>query len=773
MLSWMTFAAAGLAVPPFLPEVIDWRLLVGAAIAAGLMVKRQWRSAAVAFFLACGYSAHYCEQRFAQLPPAGDMPTKAVFDALILGPIEEQSGYGRVYYRFDIQLAAGQCAYGYCPAGRARYRVNYYGVRPPQAGTWARLTLRLRPPTGARSVGAFDYGQWLIANGYAGRGYAKAIMPIAGAEHAASIGVRYQQLRNRLLSQQREALVGLSRQGIMRALLYADRRDVSDEDWALLSRTGTSHLMAISGMHIGIVMAWGFVLARLLGAVLTRGGQGSVWLGPALGFALASAYAAMAGFTLPTQRALIMAAVLCVGLLLQRRISPWQGLQIALVLVLMRDPLALHSAGFYLSFIAVGVLLMLTMGVQSDQAAWRKLPLLQAQLLFVLLPVLAIWGFGSGVAALPANLVAIPALALVIMPVLFVALLAAWLGLPDFGLFSAANSLLKWLFNYLELLSQLPYWQPALSVLSILCLLLAAGLLLLPRGVLGRPLAVMFAGLALLQTPPSPPPGHVWVSVLDVGQGLSVLVQQGRRALIYDTGPSFSARYNSVDAVLLPLLRRRGIHRVDRLVLSHGDRDHAGAADRLVSAVPVKQVLSGEPERHRELAAKNCHFASPWLWDGVEYRFLRYSPSRDSKSNNRSCVLLIRAGDHRVLLTGDIERGIEAKLARNWPPEVALDMLLAAHHGSKSSSSDVFLRATQAEHVVFAASRFNTYGHPAKDVTERFQRLGSRCWQTGIHGSVHFEMTSEGMQLLRYDGKKRYFWQITPKDVCAVPYSGP
>ena len=187
----------------------------------------------------------------------------------------------------------------------------------------------------------------------------------------------------------------------------------------------------------------------------------------------------------------------------------------------------------------------------------------------------------------------------------------------------------------------------------------------------------------------------------------------------------------------------------------------------------MKQVLSGEPERHRELAAKNCHLASPWLWDGVEYRFLRYSPSRDSKSNNRSCVLLIRAGDHRVLLTGDIERGIESKLARNWPPEIALDMLLAAHHGSKSSSSDVFLRATQAEHVVFAASRFNTYGHPAKDVTERFQRLGSRCWQTGIHGSVHFEMTSEGMQLLRYDGKKRYFWQITPKDVCAVPYSGP
>ena len=770
MLSWMTFAALGLVAPPFMPEVVDWRLFTSLALLSSLLPLGPWRSRFLALFLACGYSAHYCEQRSAQLPPAEWVSKNVVFDALILAPIEERKSKGRRYYRFDIVLASGQCAGDYCPKGRPRFRVNFYDNTPPQPGVWSRLQMRLRPPTGTQSQGAFDYAQWLMANGYAGRGYVKALLPLKAERPVGAVG-HYHRLRNQLLNQAENQLSHLSHQGIIRALLFADRRDVRDVQWQLFARTGTSHLMAISGMHVGIVMAWGFMLARVAGLLFSRGGRRALVIGPLLAFSFALVYSAMAGFTLPTQRALIMAAVLCIGLVLQRHISPWQGWQAALVLVLLRDPLVVHSAGFYLSFGAVAVLLFLVVESSSPRPSWLRLISLQAHVLIVLFPVLAIWGFGSGLAALPANILAIPMLALLIMPTLFIGLLGGSCGPLGAGIFSLANGLIEYLFAYLAFLSELPFWQPSFSVLSIIGLLLAAGLLLLPRGVMGRPLAFVFAGIALLQPSAPPPPGHVWISILDVGQGLSVLVQKGRRALVYDTGPDFSGRYNSADAVLVPLLRQRGINELDRLVLSHGDRDHAGAADMLLKAMPAKQVLSGEPERHHRFSAKDCHQAPPWEWGDTKFAFLHYAASVDGKSNNRSCVLLVRQGDHRMLLTGDIERNVEAELARTWPAAAKLNLLLAAHHGSKSSSSPVFLHATQAKQVVFAASRFNAYGHPAASVIERFRRQNSRCWQTGIHGSVHFDMSEKGVQLRGYQAKKRYFWQAEPKDVCAGPYS--
>lgn len=651
---------------------------------------------------------------------------------------------------------------------RRRFRLNYYGDEELSAGQLARLTLRLKPPVGTRSLGAFDYGRWLIANGYAGRGYVKHIAPagVGVLPVAEKIRAEYSRIRSAILEGAAVALADYPQQGVIRALVFADRRGVSDRQWQWLSLTGTSHLMAISGMHIGIVMAWGFWFARVLVLPLSRGGRRAIAFAPTLGLCVALIYAALAGFTLPTQRALIMAGVLALGFSSQRHISPWQAWWLALVLVLLRDPLVVHNVGFFLSFAAVAILL--AGGAQRPVSAsrLRALVVQQGRLLLALAPLLLMWGFGAGVASLPANLLAIPVLALVVMPLLFVGSLVMAFGGEGAAPFSLADWLLSKLFAALEYLSVLPFWQPGLSPESILCLCLAAALLLLPPGLLIRPLALIFIVLALLPQPRGPAPGELWVSVLDVGQGLSVLLQYEKRAMIYDTGPSLSPRFNSADAVLLPLLKRRGIKELDALVLSHGDRDHAGAAEQLLARLPVLRVLSGEPERHRRFGAQNCHGAAAWRWGELELAFLGGGGAGHNNSNNRSCVLLLSLSGRQVLLAGDIERKVEAGLAASWPPSRHVDLLQVAHHGSKSSSSLGFLRAIRPDQVVFAAGRFNPYGHPAPSVVSRFAQLGSRCWHTGIHGSLHFSVTERGVRVRDYNGRRRFFWQTEPWDMC-------
>ncbi len=767
MLSWMTTAAVGLAVPPMLPGIVDWRW---PAVAAVLCLV-PWRSHRLrhlaVLLLAFAYSADYCQHRLEQLPPASQAFADMEFDALVLGPVERRGTAAASYYRFAVQLLPGQCAGDYCPPGAPRFRLNYYGESAPQAGQWLRMRMRVKPPQGSVSAGAFDYGRWLMANGYAGRGYVREILaplPIAPGRRAS-----FQQWRSALLERGRVALDGYAQQGLMRALLFADRRDITSSQWQRFAATGTSHLMAISGMHIGIVLAWGFALARLW-VGLGRGGRYSLLMGPLLALLAAIVYGAMAGFSLPTQRALIMALVLCVALLSHRRIGSWQGWQAALLLVLLRDPMVVHSAGFYLSFAAVAALLLIAMDKPRRRWRWLQAVDVQARLLLVLLPVMALWGFSQSPAALPANVLAIPLLALLIMPLLFVGLLCSFVSLEALSaaLFGWVDAILTGLLHYLHWLEGLPQWQPVLTPEALWALLLVTLLVLLPRGLPGRPLVALLLLVAVLQAPSGPPADSMWLTVIDVGQGLSVLVQHRDRALLYDVGPDFDGGYNSADGVVLPLLRRRGVHFLDRLVLSHGDRDHAGSAAALLAALPVGEVLSGDVGRHQRYGARDCHRALPWRWGALSLQFLAHGGANARRSNNRSCVLLLRLGDSAVLLPGDIEADGERRLLANWPVPQPLTLLLAAHHGSRSSSSAAMLAAAMPGDVVFSASRFNRYRHPSEVVVQRYGNLGAQCWQTGRHGSLRFEIDGRGIRRRWQAQRGQFFWQARPQEMCAV-----
>ena len=754
MLSWMTaaiVAIVGVAFAPALPAYTIIAVCLLSGLIASAALRLRWRGPLVAFLIAAAYAASFGVWRTAQLLPPALEGRDIALSFRVLTPPERRSEFPP-HYRFDAKTDL---------KGLGRVRLSWYGEEPPSLGDSLHAQLRLRRPYGYRSPGAFDYGHWLFVSGYSATGYVRhpetAVFTPSAAPFSPEI------FRQNLIAGPSAYLDRYRHSGVMKALLFADRSGINPADWGLFAQTGTSHLMAISGMHIGMVLLWGWGLGRVAIFLCQRG----LVLKPLLAMGFALSYAAMAGFSVPTQRAVAMAAMALLAYGFRRQISPWRSYFAAMLLVLVIDPLAPHQLGFSLSFAAVAILLWAFQGQRQP----RSLSLLRSQWVVVigLLPVLGLWGLGFSVASIPANLVAIPLVAFLILPALFAGLLLlkVWPWLADL-LFSCADALLEYLQLGLALAAQ---WQPVIHFYppsSALGLGFGAVLvILLPRGVPAKWLAVIPL-LALFFWPaPRPTKGDLWVTVLDVGQGLAVLLQTQTKSLLYDVGPDFRSGFNTADAVVLPALAEFAIDRLDALVLSHGDRDHAGAASALLAKQPVVTFLRGEDIEKLERKGRDCHTAPAWDWDGVRFEFLASAVS-DQRGNNASCVMKIRAGLAAILLTGDIEADIERKLMDVHDNNLSANVLVAPHHGSNTSSSAAFIAAVAPAEVVFSAGRNNHYGHPATAVLRRYQAQGSRCWHTGLHGAIQFRFQGGELADIRYARAWRYYWEtpVTSPELC-------
>jgi competence protein ComEC len=462
-----------------------------------------------------------------------------------------------------------------------------------------------------------------------------------------------------------------------------------------------------------------------------------------------------------------MAAMGLLAYGLRRFISVWQSYFLAMLIVLIIDPLAPHQTGFKLSFAAVAVLLWAFQG----QRQHRGVGLFRSQWVVVigLLPVLGLLGLGFSWASLPANLLAIPLVGILILPSLFAGLILLPMSpsLADL-LFVFADSLLNHLQAAFAVAAQwqivIPFHPPAVAV----CLgLFGAAILLLPRGVPAKYLALIPL-LAMFYWPvPRPAKGDLWVTVLDVGQGLAVLLQTHTKSLLYDVGPDYSANFNTADAVVIPAIAAFGIDRLDTLVLSHGDRDHAGAASALIAQLPPAQLFLGEAIDTLALRGKNCHESVGWSWDGVHFEFI--SASRPGSSgNNASCVMRVDSGAASILLTGDIEADVERRLLKSQFGKLRANVLVVPHHGSKTSSTQGFIAAVSPSDVVISAGRHNSYGHPASSVLRRYQQQGSRCWHTGLHGTVQYRFIGGELRDIRYARAWRYYWEPpVSAEICA------
>ena len=589
-----------------------------------------------------------------KLPEAVDSQTIEVSGEIVSLPqVNEQRS------RFDFRIDK---IHGVPTQWSGKVRLGWYGrdLRL-QAGQRWRLKVKLKPAHGYVNPGGFDYEAWLFAKGVSATGYVRE--PAAATQIGSLPGLHtWRQILSERVAQ---ALPYSSHKGLLIALITGDRQYIDNEQWQVLTRTGTVHLMAISGLHIGLVYGLFFWLGRQLwrsipALCLRRPAQD---IAVVVGLMAAVAYAALAGFSIPTQRALIMLMVIALAMLSRRLIAPMDVLQAALIVVLLVDPLAVVSAGFWLSFAAVTIIfLALSNGEkESGRPRWYQLIRLQWLLALGLLPLTSLFFFQVSIVAPVMNLVAVPWVSLLVVPVSLVgAALVMWSSVLGDAVLMLADGLMQLLWLVLLPASDSPYAVIHPSSPSIwVVMLAAAGLLFL---LISRQVLVRIVGLVLIVPmflPASSPvrEGEFLADFLDVGQGLAVVIRTHSHSLLYDAGYSNDSGFDIGRRVILPYLWHEGISHLDHVVLSHDDRDHVGGYRSVSLEVPVDNLSVMPGSRFLSFShARECYQDQRWQWDGVEFRFLHPSQGQAGKENNRSCVLKVTGRAGNVLLTGDIER---------------------------------------------------------------------------------------------------------------------
>ncbi|MTD21928.1 DNA internalization-related competence protein ComEC/Rec2 [Pseudomonas sp. CCM 7891] len=611
-----------------------------------------------------------------------------------------------------------------------RIRLTWHGGPPIHSGERWRLAVTLKRPSGLLNAHGFDYEAWLLARRIGATGSVKDGQRLAPARLALRDSIR-----QRLL-----AVDAQGREAGLAALVLGDGSGLSTQDWRTLQSTGTVHLLVISGQHIGL-------LAGLIYGVVAGLARYGCWPRPlpwlpwacGLAFAAALGYGLLAGFEVPVQRACVMVGLVLLWRLRFRHLGLWWPLLLALDGVLILEPLASLQPGFWLSFAAVAVLILVFSGRLGPWSPWQAWTRAQWLIAIGLFPILLILGLPISLSGPLANLFAVPWISLVVLPSALLG--TALLPLPFIGegLLWLAGGALDWLFRGLALLAQrVPAWTPAdVPVGCWLVSLLGAVLLLLPRGVPFRLLGWPMLLLAVFPPRESVPHGQVDVVQLDVGQGLAIILRTRNHTLLYDAGPRFG-EFDLGARVVLPELLKFGVKKLDLMLLSHADADHAGGAMTIAQGLPIKRVVGGETDGlPAGLGAQPCVSGEQWEWDGVRFELWQWPGA--TSGNQKSCVLQVQAKEERLLLTGDIDRDAERALLASTLA-VRTDWLQAPHHGSRSSSSWPFLQQLAPKAVLISRGHGNAFGHPHPHVMARYQALGSAIYDSAEQGALRLQL---------------------------------
>ena len=664
------------------------------------------------------------------------------------------------------------------------------------AGQRWQFNVRLKRPHSTYNPHGYDFEAWAISeniratgNIHAKSGYKKL------SDFVWQPAYIVEKVREKIGNKISQTLINKPYAGVIRALVVGDDSQIDPAIWAVYLNTGTNHLMSISGLHITMLagLAFGlvsFVWRRAPSLVLRMPTRYAATFS---GLIIAFLYALLAGMSVPTQRTLFMLATFALSLFLGRNLAISRALAIAVIVVVLIDPWSVIAPGFWLSFSAVALIAYVSVGRLKTQHWFLEAINTQWAITIGLLPFL-ITMFGQTSLVSPvANAVAIPVISLIVVPL---SILGSLIPL-DFILYSANWVLefsmigLNWLANH-----PLAVWQQAApSAWAIILSGFGVLWLLLPRGFPQRWLGLILLAPLFIAQPNPLLEGEMQANVLDVGQGLSVVIKTANHTFLYDAGSRLSTQNDAGSRIILPYLRGEGIKKLDGFIVSHNDADHSGGAASVLAQMPVSwlstsfdlsdltiDLLRVKHQIKPSYKTVRCYAGQHWQWDGVKFEVLY--PSLQSyqiesiTDNNRSCVVKITSQHGSILLTGDIEKQAEKSLLETYHAEsgrqtesgikvtnyklnageavkhavsnkqsvLKSDVLTAPHHGSKTSSTLAFIQAVDAKHAVFSVGYLNRFKHPKQSIENLHQNnslhhKSSQNFRSDYHGAVVFEFT--------------------------------
>ncbi|HSG61939.1 MAG TPA: DNA internalization-related competence protein ComEC/Rec2 [Pseudomonadales bacterium] len=735
MPAWMLMFCVGCMVTPWLPVLPDLTTAWLSMLLAGCLwrVQPMMMGGLLGVAIASLSGHDYLQHRLPQTLEGRVLQVEACV-ADLLAPFD-----GR-YRRLDIDILSVTEGHQLLP-WQGRAQVGDYQGWPLQAGHCYAMEVKLKKPHSLHNFDLPDWGSNAVVDGILAQGYIRAVHDRRpNLKRYALLRLR-QDVQHWLLA----SPLSESSKGLLAALLLGDKTQLTVQQWRDSQRTGTVHLLVVSGLHIGLMslsfywLGYGvaFGLPYFYG-VLSR--RRMAWLFAWVG---GLAFALLSGWGLPAQRAVIMLSVAVWFALRRQFSSPWFGLVVACGLVLLWQPLASLSLGFWLSFGLVASLMAGSRGVSG----WRQIVSMQVRCLVVSLPLLW-WRLASiSVVAPVVNLLLVPSMTL-LLPLLFVLSVgAAWYPVfwtPIEHLLAA----LQWIMHEAAKPGWVMHDTPSIPTLALPSLVIGTFLLAAPMWVPMRVLGVILLVAAWWST--SPEHGlPVQMTVFDVGQGSAVLLSSDGAKGLYDTGPRYGD-YSAMQRVILPSLMREGVKDLSHVWVSHSDSDHSGGWSILQRALPIKH--SALPDNGA------CVRGAQWRFGRVAIHAL-WPPvaSLSNTPNNRSCSLLLEVAGRRILMPGDIEASVERQLVALGLPTV--DILFVPHHGSKTSSSQGFLDALRPRHVIIESGYRNRYGHPVEEVMARYRQISAEIWRTAVDGAIRININQRGdIEVVSSRRERPAFW---------------
>lgn len=627
------------------------------------------------------------------------------------------------------------------------------------------LVAKLKRIHGTQNPGAFDFEAWAIQKGLRATGW---VVDDVQNQRLGRSWYPLQSLRQLLQEKINTALPTARSLPWIRALTIGERSGATAEDWQILRNTGTNHLMVVGGLHIGLIAGF---FHGLVSFCWRRVGSLCLWLPAQQASACAALiaglfYGALSGYLIPTQRACIMLTVFVFSILLKRQMNAWHSWSIAMLIVLLINPLCVLTESFCLSFVTIA-LIIYGMGHRlAPTGWWWKWGRVQWVIGVGLMPVTAMIFQDCSLISFLANSIAIPWLACLVLPFcLLGSLLLLVSANAGYLVLWVADKTLGGLWKLLAWFAQFHFTSFHVAMPSVFVFMLVfAGiiLLLLPQGMPGRWLGIVWIASVFTVRPALPPSNHFWFTLLDVGQGLSAVIQTQHHVLVYDTGPKFKNGIDMGEAVVAPFLRVKQIKKIDKLVISHADNDHAGGMQALLDSFTVASLKTSDVSLAKRAAL--CHAGQSWQWDGVTFTFL--SPTSDlfgrkikHARNNLSCVLHVSNGKQSVLLPGDIEIDAEKQLLQAGS-HLKSDIIVAPHHGSNTSGMKDFITAVDPRVVLFATGYRNRYHLPHPAVMQTYEEAHVQIFNSAFSGAIQFKSNHAeyAMKPTQYRLVARRYW---------------